>query len=267
VFFQEELQAAPWREVLDRWAARLAPGICASATHGVIRVGHAARCLAQAESPLRLHELADAFASWAYAYQELPTRASTADQGLRPREAIAKVAVVPMAQRRFAGTITSSLYALSDFPDFAPVISLLDVSGEATGLLAELAETFAHVYLANVHDVLTSIVFIHGVTSLAAIGNLLPHLDDATARTALRYAWQASCALYAAFGSAPNLRRPIEPPREDPDTLIDMAVAHGDEHAIKFAEACLRFDAINPSPVYRAAIRNALAVLPPARAA
>src|SRR5262245_37210575 len=40
-FFQRELQDAPWREVLDRWVARLAPGICSNATHGVIRVGHA----------------------------------------------------------------------------------------------------------------------------------------------------------------------------------------------------------------------------------
>jgi hypothetical protein len=51
-FFQEELHSAPWRAVLDRWVGRLAPGICASATHGVIRVGHAARGLAESESPL-----------------------------------------------------------------------------------------------------------------------------------------------------------------------------------------------------------------------
>src|SRR5262245_47958586 len=38
-FFANELQADPWREVLVRWVERLAPGICASATHGVIRVG------------------------------------------------------------------------------------------------------------------------------------------------------------------------------------------------------------------------------------
>ena len=45
-FFAEELQEASWREVLDRWVERLVPGFCAAATHGVIRVGHAARSLA-----------------------------------------------------------------------------------------------------------------------------------------------------------------------------------------------------------------------------
>jgi len=73
VFFREELQEVPWRQVLDRWMARLSPGFCAAATHGVIRVGHAVRSLAASETPPRLRELADALASWAATYQELPT--------------------------------------------------------------------------------------------------------------------------------------------------------------------------------------------------
>lgn len=262
-FFEEELQGAPWREVLNRWAGRLAPGICASATHGVIRVGHAARSLAEHESPRRLHELADGLGYWAANYQELPTAARGAEGRLHPREAIAQVAVVPPELRRFSGTITSSLEALSEFPDFAPVIGFIDVRGDAPALVTELTEVFARVYLANAHDILTAIVFIHGVTSVAALGNILPHLDDTTARSALRFAWQAGCGLYAAFGSRPAPAVNIEPPREDPDTLIDMAIAHGDEHAIKFTETCVRHHALNPSPAYLAAARNALDMLPP----
>jgi hypothetical protein len=263
-FFGEELRGAPWRVVLNRWVGRLAPGISAAATHGVIRVGHAARALAESESPPRLSELADALASWAYAYQELPTHPSAADRPARPREAIDRVAVVPPERRRFSGTIVSSLEALSECPDFAPVIGLLDVTGDAGGLVAELAEVFARVYLANAHDPLTAIVFIHGVTSVAAVGNLVPCLDDATARAALRFAWQAGCGLYAAFGTSPSPRREIAPPREDAETLIDMAVAHGDEHAIKFTEACLAQSARTPSPAYLAAARHALGTLPTA---
>jgi questin oxidase-like protein len=261
-FFAEELRGASWGAVLNRWAARLAPGICASAAHGVIRVGHAARSLSQAETPLRLRELADALAYWAANYQELPTRRGTTDAGVPAGEAITKVAVVPPERRVFSGTIVSSLEALSDFPAFAPVIALLDVSGETPDRVADLAQVFARVYLANTHDILTAIVFIHGVTSVAALGSLLPHLDDATAREALRYTWQAGCGLYAAFGSHPAPTERIEPPRESADTLIDMAIAHGDEHAIKFTEACLRYDALDPSPAFVAAARNALDMLP-----
>jgi len=261
-FFAEELQAAPWRVVLDRWVGRLAPGICASATHGVIRTGHAARSLANSESPLRRQELADALASWAYAYQELPTTHRKGLPALAPREALARVAVVPKDRRRFSGTITSSLDALSEFPDFASVIGLLDVSGDARQLIAALTEVFARVYLANAHDVLSTIVFVHGVTSVAALGNLLPHLEGATARTALQFAWQAGCGLYAAFADHPMHAGTIDPPREDADTLVDMAIAHGDEHAIKFTEVCLHYDALTPSPAYRAAVVSALRLLP-----
>src|SRR6266436_1834929 len=70
--FAEELREAAWRAVLDRWVARLAPGVSAAATHGAIRVGHAVRALAEGESPQRRSELADALASWAASYSELP---------------------------------------------------------------------------------------------------------------------------------------------------------------------------------------------------
>src|SRR5262245_49935091 len=36
-FFRNELEEHPWRAVLDRWSARLAPGIVASALHGILR--------------------------------------------------------------------------------------------------------------------------------------------------------------------------------------------------------------------------------------
>lgn len=261
-FFDEELKSAPWPAVLNEWVGRLAPGICASAAHGVIRVGHAVRSLDVGASPLRLRELADGLGYWAAWYQELPTNLTPAPRAVRPREAINAVRVVPPGERHFAGTIVSSLEALSSFPDFASVIGLVDVGGDIKTLVTELSEVFARVYLANVHDVLTAIVFVHGVTDLAALEPMLPHLDDATARTAVRYAWQASCGLYAAFGSRPAPEGEIETPREARDTLIDMAIAHGDEHAIKFTEACLRFDAIAPSPAYRSAARDAIRVLP-----
>jgi hypothetical protein len=261
-FFREELRQAPWREVLAVWIGRLAPGLCGSATHGVIRVGHAVRSLDVHESPERLRELADGLGYMAATYQELPTAAGAPNGALRPAEAIQQVAVVPSEQRRFTGTITSSLAALDDFPAFAPVIELIDVNGSASAILSQLTETFTRAYLANARDVLTAIVFIHGVTSVAALRSLTPHLDETTTRQALRFGWQAGCGLYAAFGSRPEPATRVEPPVETRETLIDMAIAHGDEHAIKFTEACLREHALNPSPVYLAAARHALGILP-----
>ncbi len=260
-FFVEELRNDPWRTVLARWAERLAPAVCASAAHGVIRVGHATRSLAEAETPARLRELADGLGYWAAAYQVLPT-ADSPTQPLRAADAIARVRIVPAAERKFDGTIVSSLAALDDFPDFAPVIGLLDVRRDPATVLSQITETFARVYLANARDFLGAIVFIHGVTGPTALRSLLPYLSPETARVALRYAWQASCGLYAAFATAPPVAaRDIEPVGESAATLVDMAIENGDEHAIKFVEACLREDALAPSPAYAAAARHASGVL------
>jgi hypothetical protein len=257
-FLRDELETAPWREVLERWTARLSPGICAAATHGVIRVGHAARALAQTESPARRRELADALASWASTYQTLPTDLSAAPEALAPGQAILQVPRVPPEQRRFTGTITGSLEALDEFPPFAGVIALADLGGDPAARSSDLTETFARVLLGNARDTLSTIVFVHGVTSVAAVRSLLPCLDAATALAALRYAWQASCALYAAFGQRPGPARAAEPPRESAAELVEMAVASRDEHAIKLTEACLREHALRPSAEYLAAARLAL---------
>jgi questin oxidase-like protein len=259
---EEELREASWLDVVVKWADRLAPAICASAMHGVIRVGHAVRSLEDAETPLRRRELAEALGYWAACYQTLPDSGADAPaMRARSREAIANVARVPPEERKFAGTIVSSLEALADFAPFAGVASMIDAEGDPSETISELTETFARVLVANAHDVLGAIVFVHGVTGLTAIRSLLPVLDPEPARRMVRYGWQASAALYATFGSALPNPDDVELPA-DVDSLVDAAVAHGDEHAIKLTEACVREHAIRPSAAYLAAARRAIELLP-----
>ena len=89
---------------------------------------------------------------------------------------------------------------LDDFPEFAPSLGLIDARAELAPLIAELTEVFARVYLANAHDIRTTIAFIHAVTSPAALGNIAGQISERTARATLGYAWQSGCALYACFG-------------------------------------------------------------------
>jgi hypothetical protein len=237
-FFAKELEAAAWREVLDRWASRLAPGLSGAATHGIIRTGHAARGLAEAETRARLRELADALASWAATYSELPGRPPSMPGRMSPREAIRALPVFPPERRR-PGNITAALERLAEFPEFVATIGLIDAAGDLDALIAELGDIFARVYLANVTTTLTVIAFIHGVTSLHAIGNIVPQVSDATGRRLALYGWQAGCGLYACFSNGAGMAEEIEPSDDDVEQLIDRAVANGDEHAIKFTEACL----------------------------
>jgi hypothetical protein len=218
--------------------------------------------LADSETSPRLRELADAFASWAATHQQLPTSGRAANGRLTPREAIARIPVVPPDRRGNAGNITASLRMLDDVPEFALVIGLIDTTANLAPLVAELTEAFARVYLANAHDIRTTIAFIHGVTSPAALGNIAPEISEQTARAALRYAWQSGCALYACFGGETAMAEDIEPRKADADELVERAIAHGDEHVIKFTEACLHRHTFGPSPVYIAAADHVSRMIP-----
>jgi hypothetical protein len=79
VYFARELDELPWQKALDVWVARLAPGIMAGATHGILRTAHAVRSLGRGETAHRRRELAEGLAYWAARYQELPSSA-----GARP---------------------------------------------------------------------------------------------------------------------------------------------------------------------------------------
>ena len=64
-FFLREVTEQAWPAVLATWWPRLLPGLAASATHGVIRTGHAVQALRAGATPPRIAELGHALAYWA----------------------------------------------------------------------------------------------------------------------------------------------------------------------------------------------------------
>jgi hypothetical protein len=253
--FRRELAEGPWRDVLRRWVPRLAPGFVAAATHGAIRTSHAARALEARATPPRIHELAEGLAYWAANYTPLPESAAPAGRG-RPSEVVGTLDLLPARARRSGGLIMGRLAGLFEFPSFAGVASRVAVGGDPSAFFSDLTATFARIYLENATPGKV-ITFLHAVTGPSAARLLLPYTDEAGTRALMRYAWQAAAALYVAMGD-----RPSQPPREpDPPsaaTLVDQAVANGDEHAIKLAEVCLREDAISPRAIYRVAAQDAI---------
>ena len=254
VFFERELSEAPWRSALETWVHRLAPGIVAAATHGVIRTAHAVRSLDE-ETPQRLQELAAGLAYWAASYMTLPGAPSGPPGRLAPSQALREVEALPPDQQQDFGTITGRLRSLDALASFARSIDLVDTTGDASDFLSDLTETFAEVYLANA-DKGQVIGLIHAVTGPSAIRLLAPHLRTETTELALRYGWQAAAALFVAMAQAPAPDAITEPAGDQQD-IIDRAVATNDEHAIKFTEACLREYARNPKPAYLAAALDA----------
>jgi hypothetical protein len=254
-FFNRELKESPWNSVLEKWVSRLAPGLVGAATHGLIRTGHAVRSLTVQETEMRKRELAEGLGYWAARYLQLPRSQVSVKGGLKPSQAIKNVEFLP-DEKRVRGLITQSLRNLDSFSPFKGITDLVDSSGDASKFLSDLTETFAVVFLTNAQQ-RGLISFIHAVTGPSAIRLLLPHLSVETKRSVLLYGWQAAAAIYTVFGDSP-LTTPFEKKGQNREDLIDRAVASGDEHAIKFTEACLREHAMNPNPVYLMAARNAV---------
>jgi len=255
-FFDREIAEHPWPSVLNEWVPRLAPGFVAVATHGVIRTGHAVRSLGRRDTTARRHELAEGLGYWGARFHRLPESAGAIARGRLPSQAIGDVALLPPEKRPPRGATMDALRALEGEGAFAPVIGLVDPVMETSRFISDLSGTFARVMLEQTRSGGSLIIFIHAVTGPSAVRLLAPHLSAEATRVALRYAWQAGAALYAALGrqavpGAPDLIT------EDRDGLIDRAVATGDEHAIKLTEACLREHAIDPRPDFLRAARHA----------
>jgi hypothetical protein len=67
---------------------------------------------------------------------------------------------------------------------------------------------------------------------------------------------QAGRGLYACYGRPAGVAD-VTPCNAAADSLIERALTNGDEHVVKFTEACLARHRIAPSPVYPAAIIDA----------
>jgi hypothetical protein len=254
--FDRQLREGPWASVLAVWTKRLAPGLVGAAFHGLIRTGHAARALARRDTPRRRQELAEGLAYWAARYRRLPETAVPGGSGL-PSDALPDVALLPAERRPRRSLITEGLAGLDSFGAFGGVIDLVDPSLDASVFLSNLTATFARVYLDQAAAGGGVITFIHTVTGPSAIRLLLPHLPADARPVLLRYGWQGTAAVYAALGQAGAASAKPEP-LLDPDSLVDRAVAGGDEHAIKFTEACLREHAVDPRPIYLEAAGDAV---------
>jgi hypothetical protein len=252
-FFAGELAGARWQDAVDRWVGRLAPGISAAATHGVIRTAHAVRALSRRDTPPRRAELARGLALWAAAYEELPAGDAT---GAAPDVGTALAGVALYTEQRGrapGGNIVSGLRAVAAL---APARDLVAPSNDLDADLSSLTAAFARVYLQ--HGTRShAVAFVHAITAPCALRRIAPHVAPATARAAFPYAWQAAAAIYAAYAQRDHAARPIEPTLA-PSALVTRAIDNGNDHAIKLTEAVLAEHALRPDAAYLAAAEDAV---------
>jgi hypothetical protein len=251
--FETKLGAEPAEAVVARWVPRLAPGTVGGAGHGLLRTAHAVRALAEADRPGRRAELAQGLAYWAASYQELPGPPLLLGPRTVP-EALAAVPPLP-EEAPEEPTISGQLTHLDMVAaPFEQAVSALAEPADLVEALDEVALGGAGAYLDNA-DGGDAIALIHTVTVPLGLELLLPLLADDEAVTAFAYGWQAAAGLHAAFAPRRAGQRSGEPPA--PEQVVAAALASGDEHAIKLAEACLRVYARRPHPDLLAAPADA----------
>jgi len=256
-----ELAEAPWRTVLARWWPRLLPGMLAGFTHGTIRTAHAVRSIAAVPepSPVQLTELARSLGYWAARFTQLPGQPILRGE----RDVATAIAALP----RFSGEVPVTppvagkrLQMLDTMPGYFEALEQL-APLDPQWLLSEMTSEFAGVYVA--HDEIFAIPMIHTVTLPAAVRLILPHLPVDLHASSVAAVWQVHLAFLLAFTRDRSREQDMIQQATDTDLpsfdeLSVRSVEHGDEHVIKFTEACLREHLLRPDRRFAAAAFAAL---------
>ncbi|MGW7069900.1 questin oxidase family protein [Streptomyces sp. NPDC054855] len=230
-YFGRQVDERPWRDVLATWWPRLLPGMYGGSTHPVIRVGHAVRTLLSGEATgPRVTELAHGLGYWAARHHPvpgvrlLPLSAGTA--------AAALDAVEPIPDRE-SGGFPARLGRVVGLPAWAVTVTDPD---EARRGLTDLVRAATHRYATHGHGEATMLV--HASTAPNAVLRALPALPQTLWAPSLHAAWTASAAVTSMYApdapvtyTAPGIHAPEE--------VFERALAHGDEHVIKFADTAL----------------------------
>ena len=242
--FTAELAATPWTEVVAAWVPRLAPGLMAAATHGWLRTAHAVRGLRVRETPQRLAELARGLAYWAARYQEVPGP-TTPSGTLTVSSGIAG-----LPNRRIGGDgliFETVRQSLGGDIEFVAAVNAVDRSTLDVDRL--LAAAGAEIVAGGAGD---PIVYVHTLTPTAAIRAVAGLLDPSDVDLVLGCAWRTIAALVSTY-RLPRVDSAAATVEVDVDAVVDRAVAGGDEHAIKVAEAVFGPDASTDPTVRTAA--------------
>lgn len=231
--FGQQVHREPWQGLLARWWPRLLPGAIASATHGLIRTGHAVRAPGEHETTQRLDELAQALGYWAARWQPLP--------GQQPPDGAADISAaldgVPTVGA--SGGARTRLAELAQLPAWTPAVTRLRPVTQPAAVpaaLDALVDAAVTLYERWAHG--SPVMLVHATTAPRAAALVLPALPTRMWLATYNTAWAVSAAISAAYRPSTPAPPPsdIERAAISAEDLTDLAVTTRDEHVIKFVE-------------------------------
>lgn len=234
-FFSERVRDEPWTDLLARWWPRLLPGSVASATHCLIRTGHAVRAVAEDPNQQRLGELAQGLGYWAARWQDTP-QPIVPDGDLSPADSLAGLPAVSSDVG-----MRASVAAISRSSEWGRAVERLGPVGEAS-LVPEALDKLVDDAVATYPNWASAspVMLVHIATAPRAASLVVPHLPEELWIPTYTHAWIASATMGSAY-------RPVDAEASndsasgdhDLHKVVDRIVATGDEHAFKFAEVAL----------------------------
>ena len=238
-FLHREISDVGWEAMLKEWAPRLIAGLSGAAAHGIIRTAAVVIQMERHVSDRTLAELSEAIAYWAVSYYKLPGIGAPAKNPLRPQDALARVKWMHKVHPLPPGPVDEKLRALSGYPPFTGVLNLIRIPDNEDDAINDIIDSAARLQLSHGSYPDTLFPYMRGIISASAIRILLPYLKPEDRPRIVRYGWQFLGALYTVYGQVNPLDH-IEPPSEDLQALINLAVDSGNEHAVIMADVCLR---------------------------
>jgi hypothetical protein len=264
-YFAHAVTEEPWRDTLRVWWPRLLPGIAASATHSVIRVGHALRTLlAGDESSEAVTELAYGLGYWAARAIQVPG-ATFASGELDVATALSRIPRIEVQ----SGVIRERLASLSAVPAWTESLSALKGTNDpdqARATITDLVTAATKQYLTHGHA--SPVLLVHAATAPNAVLHALPALPRELWPMSMSAAWIASAAVTAAYAPA-AVAALVDPPAPPagPDAatnVIERAAAHRDEHVIKFSDTAVEvYERTGDPDALAAAVHSARLIAPP----
>ncbi|HTJ31806.1 MAG TPA: hypothetical protein VL738_01110, partial [Dactylosporangium sp.] len=198
--------------------------------------------------PLLVDELAHGLALWGARYQPLPGNPRLAGP-YRARDALARLPRSDADEPVTGPGIGGALGRLVRLGGFGTALDTYGAPADPDEALDELIAAAARVLWTHPDQ---PISFCHAVTAPAAIRLVLPHVPAVQHRPTVAAAWQVLAGIIAASSpdaAADGLSREVPEQAPAPETVLGRAVAHGDEHVIKLAEAAIREHARTGDPV------------------
>jgi hypothetical protein len=234
-YFQIQVTDRDWRRVLAEWWPTLLPGSLASATHSLIRVGHAVRALNAAETLPRVAELGQALGYWAARYQPVPDPANPAGR-LTAAQAFAALPRVPDQSGGVSARV-SQLAAMSGWTQATAALRPPASAEDVPAALAALTDAAVARYLTHGHG--DAILLVHAATAPNAAMLVLPVLPKHLWLQTHTSVWHACAAITAGFAPAQAWSGRPAKPADSAEDAGQQALDNGDEHIIKFTETAL----------------------------